>query len=85
MGNRLVVGVHNDQEITLNKGPPVFNEQERYRMVRGIKWVDEVGSLEHFSLTTTFRSLKMLLIQQPLKRWTSTTAIFVFTEVNTTL
>lgn len=57
MGNRLVVGVHNDEEITKHKGPPVFNEQglsfsgksliffnylERYRMVRGIKWVDEV-------------------------------------------
>jgi ethanolamine-phosphate cytidylyltransferase len=42
MGNCLVVGVHNDEEITKHKGPPVFNEQERYRMVRGIKWVDEV-------------------------------------------
>ncbi|KAI6200579.1 CTP:phosphoethanolamine cytidylyltransferase [Aphelenchoides besseyi] len=42
LGNRLVVGVHNDEEIIKHKGPPVFNEQERYRMVRGIKWVDEV-------------------------------------------
>jgi ethanolamine-phosphate cytidylyltransferase len=42
MGNYLVVGVHTDEEITKHKGPPVFNEQERYRMVRGIKWVDEV-------------------------------------------
>ena len=25
-----------------HKGPPVFTEQERYRMVRAIKWVDEV-------------------------------------------
>jgi ethanolamine-phosphate cytidylyltransferase len=42
MGECLVVGVHNDEEIKKHKGPPVFNEQERYRMVRGIKWVDEV-------------------------------------------
>ena len=26
MGDRLVVGVHTDEEITLHKGPPVFNE-----------------------------------------------------------
>ena len=55
MGNCLVVGVHNDQEITLNKGPPVFNEQERYRMVRGIKWVDEV--IENAPYSTTIETL----------------------------
>jgi ethanolamine-phosphate cytidylyltransferase len=38
----LFVQVHTDEEISRHKGPPVFNEQERYRMVRGIKWVDEV-------------------------------------------
>ena len=37
MGDHLVVGVHTDDEITQHKGPPVFNEQERYRMVRAIK------------------------------------------------
>lgn len=42
MGDYLVVGVHTDEEITKHKGPPVFMEQERYKMVRGIKWVDEV-------------------------------------------
>jgi len=42
MGDYLIVGVHTDEEITQHKGPPVFNEQERYRMVRAIKWVDEV-------------------------------------------
>lgn len=42
MGDVLVVGVHNDEEITKHKGPPVFNEQERYKMVRSVKWVDEV-------------------------------------------
>uniref|UniRef100_A0A914MMU5 ethanolamine-phosphate cytidylyltransferase n=1 Tax=Meloidogyne incognita TaxID=6306 RepID=A0A914MMU5_MELIC len=34
--------VHTDEEISLHKGPPVFTEQERYKMVKGIKWVDEV-------------------------------------------
>lgn len=42
MGDWLVVGVHSDAEIMRHKGPPVFNEQERYRMIRAIKWVDEV-------------------------------------------
>uniref|UniRef100_A0A0N5ATI7 ethanolamine-phosphate cytidylyltransferase n=1 Tax=Syphacia muris TaxID=451379 RepID=A0A0N5ATI7_9BILA len=42
LGNYLVVGVHTDAEIERHKGPPVFTEEERYRMVRGIKWVDEV-------------------------------------------
>ena len=42
MGDYLVVGVHNDEEITLHKGPPVFAADERYKMVKAIKWVDEV-------------------------------------------
>ena len=42
MGDYLIVGVHTDEEIAAHKGPPVFNQQERYRMVRAIKWVDEV-------------------------------------------
>lgn len=42
MGDQLVVGVHSDEEITRHKGPPVFSEEERYKMVRAIKWVDEV-------------------------------------------
>lgn len=42
MGKCLVVGVHSDEEIIKHKGPSVFNEQERYRMLKAIKWVDEV-------------------------------------------
>ncbi|KAL3285288.1 hypothetical protein HHI36_019398 [Cryptolaemus montrouzieri] len=42
LGDYLVVGVHTDEEISKHKGPPVFNEEERYKMVRAIKWVDEV-------------------------------------------
>ena len=29
-------------EISKHKGPPVFTEEERYKIVRAIKWVDEV-------------------------------------------
>ena len=32
-GDYLIVGVHSDEEITKHKGPPVFNEEERYKMV----------------------------------------------------
>lgn len=37
MGDRLVVGVHTDEEIARHKGPPVFSQAERYKMVRAIK------------------------------------------------
>lgn len=30
------------EEISKHKGPPVFTQQERYKMVQAIKWVDEV-------------------------------------------
>jgi len=55
MGDYLIVGVHTDEEITQHKGPPVFNEQERYRMVRAIKWVDEV--VEAAPYVTTLETL----------------------------
>lgn len=42
LGDYLVVGVHTDEEIAKHKGPPVFTQEERYKMVRCIKWVDEV-------------------------------------------
>ncbi|KAK5982989.1 Ethanolamine-phosphate cytidylyltransferase [Trichostrongylus colubriformis] len=54
-GKKLIVGVHNDEEIAAHKGPPVFNEEERYRMVEGIKWVDEV--VEDAPYITTVETL----------------------------
>ncbi|PIO30031.1 hypothetical protein AB205_0190640, partial [Aquarana catesbeiana] len=30
------------EEIARHKGPPVFTQEERYKMVRAIKWVDEI-------------------------------------------
>lgn len=29
LGNKLIVGIHNDAEITKHKGPPVFTQEER--------------------------------------------------------
>lgn len=42
LGHVLIVGVHTDEEISKHKGPPVFTQEERYKMVRAIKWVDQV-------------------------------------------
>nr|XP_002742026.1 PREDICTED: ethanolamine-phosphate cytidylyltransferase-like [Saccoglossus kowalevskii] len=55
LGDYLMVGVHSDEEVTRHKGPPVMNEQERYRMVRAIKWVDEV--IEDAPYVTTLETL----------------------------
>uniref|UniRef100_A0A803VSV5 ethanolamine-phosphate cytidylyltransferase n=38 Tax=Passeriformes TaxID=9126 RepID=A0A803VSV5_FICAL len=43
MGDYLIVGVHTDEEIAKHKGPPVFTQEERYKMVQAIKWVDEIA------------------------------------------
>ncbi|XP_052070724.1 ethanolamine-phosphate cytidylyltransferase-like isoform X1 [Mytilus californianus] len=56
MGDYLIVGVHSDAEITKNKGPPVYNEEERYKMVRAIKWVDQV--VEDAPYVTTLETLE---------------------------
>ncbi|XP_043209908.1 ethanolamine-phosphate cytidylyltransferase-like [Amphibalanus amphitrite] len=55
MGDYLMVGVHSDAEVTEHKGPPVFTEEERYKMVRAIKWVDEV--VEAAPYVTTLETL----------------------------
>ncbi|KAI4471333.1 ethanolamine-phosphate cytidylyltransferase [Holotrichia oblita] len=55
LGDWLVVGIHNDDEITKHKGPPVFTQEERYKMVKGIKWVDEV--VEGAPYVTTLETL----------------------------
>ena len=55
-GDILIVGVHSDAEVTKNKGPPVYNEEERYKMVRAIKWVDQV--VEDSPYVTTLETLE---------------------------
>ena len=42
VGGLLVVGVHTDAEIELNKGPPVMRDAERIALVAAVKWVDEL-------------------------------------------
>ncbi|PAA62558.1 hypothetical protein BOX15_Mlig001077g2 [Macrostomum lignano] len=45
-----------DEEIEHHKGPPVFTSAERYKMVRAIKWVDEV--VEAAPYITTVETLE---------------------------
>nr|CAB3264718.1 ethanolamine-phosphate cytidylyltransferase [Phallusia mammillata] len=56
LGDYLIVGVHSDAEIEKHKGPPVFNQEERYSMIRAIKWVDEV--VEDAPYVTTLETLE---------------------------
>ncbi|XP_060748103.1 ethanolamine-phosphate cytidylyltransferase-like [Tachysurus vachellii] len=55
MGDYLIVGVHTDEEISKHKGPPVFTQAERYKMVRAIKWVDDI--VESAPYVTTLETL----------------------------
>uniref|UniRef100_A0A8C1QUU6 ethanolamine-phosphate cytidylyltransferase n=1 Tax=Cyprinus carpio TaxID=7962 RepID=A0A8C1QUU6_CYPCA len=45
----------NIEEISKHKGPPVFTQAERYKMVRAIKWVDEI--VEGAPYVTTLETL----------------------------
>ncbi|KDQ54834.1 hypothetical protein JAAARDRAFT_350788 [Jaapia argillacea MUCL 33604] len=38
----LLACVHSDAEILKNKGPPLFDESERYALVAGCRFVDQV-------------------------------------------
>jgi len=38
----LVVGIHSDDEIATVKARPVINQDERYELLRHIKWADEI-------------------------------------------
>ena len=51
LGAYLVMGIHSDQQITQNKGPPVMGEVERYQLARCCKWVDEVAEDAPFTPT----------------------------------
>lgn len=43
LGDVLIAGVHSCKEIQRNKGPPVMGDEERVKLVRACKWVDEVA------------------------------------------
>ena len=55
LGDKLIFGIHNDEDVTRAKGPPVFKEEERYRMARAMRWVDEV--VEGAPYVTTLETL----------------------------
>lgn len=43
LGDVLIAGVHSEAEIRRNKGPPVMSDDERVKIVKACKWVDEVA------------------------------------------
>ncbi|KAF7813932.1 ethanolamine-phosphate cytidylyltransferase-like [Senna tora] len=54
LGDELVVGVVNDEEIMAHKGPPVLNMEERVALVSGLKWVDEVITNVPYAINEQF-------------------------------
>lgn len=38
--DELIVGLHTNEEIMRQKGPPVMSDEERLATVRACKWVD---------------------------------------------
>jgi ethanolamine-phosphate cytidylyltransferase len=50
----LYVGVHNDEEILLNKGPPVFTLAERLELVTACKWASRVIPDAPFTCTLSW-------------------------------
>lgn len=54
LGDELVVGVVSDEEIIVNKGPPVLPMEERLALVSGLKWVDEVIANAPYAITEQF-------------------------------
>ena len=54
VGGTLVVGVHSDAEILLNKGPAVMNNEERLAVVTAVKWVDQLIFDTPYSATLPF-------------------------------
>ena len=42
MSDVLVVGVNSDQDLLVNKGPTILNQDERAEILRHCKFVDEV-------------------------------------------
>lgn len=54
---KVIVGVHSDEEITLNKRRPIFNQHERFQMLSALKWGDEIVPDAPYSTTVeTIRS-----------------------------
>lgn len=58
MGHHLVCGVHNDEEITLNKGIPVMTSDERYTAAAACRWVDEIAEGAPYVMDLDYLDLK---------------------------
>ncbi|XP_005101035.1 ethanolamine-phosphate cytidylyltransferase [Aplysia californica] len=41
-GDELIVGLQPSADIVVHKGPPVFTESERHRLLAAVKWVNQV-------------------------------------------
>lgn len=54
MGDYLIVGVHSDEQITSYKRRPIFSEQDRYEIMRGCRYVDEVIEAAPLVMTKDF-------------------------------
>lgn len=37
------MGIHSNEEIERQKGPPVMRQEERYELLKHIKWIDEIA------------------------------------------
>ena len=59
--DRLVVGVHSDDEIARNKGPPVMLQDERYGLLNHIKWIDEIVTDVPYSPSIAYSSKKCIV------------------------
>ena len=56
MGDYLKVGVHCDAEVAKHKGPPVFNEQERYQDSYRLQ-ASGVSAFRNVSIPTEFETV----------------------------
>jgi len=54
LGTYLVAGINSDESITICKGPPICNDDERISVVRGCKWVDEVVEKVPYVMTAEY-------------------------------
>ena len=54
MGDYLIVGVHSDEQITSYKRRPIFSEQDRYEIMRGCRYVNEVIEAAPLVMTKDF-------------------------------
>jgi cytidyltransferase-like protein len=65
MGDKLVVVVNNDQQQLLKKGKIILNENNRLRLIRALKGVDEVALSIDTEDTSQVKTLEMIAKQHP--------------------